>query len=203
MILRKFVVGQIANNDFLLIDNGEAALIDASATIPELDSVLKENNAELKYIFLTHGHFDHIMGIKELQDKHDLKVYVHEDDKPIIDDTNKFLQAVGMDEIEIPRIDVLLKDGDKVKVGNIELDVIHLPGHTPGGVGYRTGNMLFSGDTIFLGSIGRTDLPGGDYDTLVKNIRERIFTLPENTVIHTGHGAETSVEYEKKYNSFV
>lgn len=203
MIFKKFTVGEMGNNNYLLVDNGEAALIDVTGTIPELDAVLKENNAQLKYVFLTHAHFDHIMGLKALQDKYQIKVYMHQDDKEILEGTNKFLTAVGMDPIEIPTVDVYLKDGDKVKVGNAELDVIHLPGHTPGGVGYKYEHWLFAGDTIFMNSIGRTDLPGGDHQTLVNSIKERIFTLDDNVIIYTGHGADTSVEYEKKYNSFV
>ena len=203
MIFKKFTVGEMGNNNYLLVDNGEAALIDVTGTIPELDAVLKENNAELKYVFLTHAHFDHIMGLKALQDKYSIKVYMHQDEKEILDGTNNFLTAVGMDPIEIPTVDVYLKDGDKVKVGNAELDVIHLPGHTPGGVGYKYEHWLFAGDTIFMNSIGRTDLPGGDHQTLVNSIKERIFTLDDNVIIYTGHGADTSVEYEKKYNSFV
>lgn len=203
MIFKKFTVGEMGNNNYLLVDNGEAALIDVTGTIPELDAVLKENNAQLKYVFLTHAHFDHIMGLKALQDKYQIKVYMHQDEKEILDGTNNFLTAVGMDPIEIPTVDVYLKDGDKVKVGNAELDVIHLPGHTPGGVGYKYEHWLFAGDTIFMNSIGRTDLPGGDHQTLVNSIKERIFTLDDNVIIYTGHGADTSVEYEKKYNSFV
>ncbi len=203
MIFKKFTVGEMGNNNYLLVDNGEAALIDVTGTIPELDAVLKENNAQLKYVFLTHAHFDHIMGLKALQDKYQIKVYMHQDDKEILGGTNNFLTAVGMDTIEIPTVDVYLKDGDKVKVGNAELDVIHLPGHTPGGVGYKYEHWLFAGDTIFMNSIGRTDLPGGDHQTLVNSIKERIFTLDDNVIIYTGHGADTSVEYEKKYNSFV
>ena len=203
MIFKKFTVGEMGNNNYLLVDNGEAALIDVTGTIPELDAVLKENNAELKYVFLTHAHFDHIMGLKALQDKYSIKVYMHQDEKEILDGTNNFLTAVGMDPIEIPTVDVYLKDGDKVKVGNAELDVIHLPGHTPGGVGYKYEHWLFAGDTIFMNSIGRTDLPGGDHQTLVNSIKEKIFTLDDNVIIYTGHGADTSVEYEKKYNSFV
>ena len=203
MILRKFVVGDMGNNNYLVADNGEAALIDCTGLIPELDSVLKELNAELKYIFLTHAHFDHIGGIKKVQEKHDCKVYLHEDDKKTLDTTNDFLQAVGMEPMDIPDIDVWLKDGDKVHVGNEEYDVIHLPGHTPGGVGYKINNMLFSGDTIFMNSVGRTDLPGGNAEVLRNSIKDRVFSLDDNTIIYPGHGSDTSVGFEKKYNSFV
>lgn len=203
MILRKFVVGDMGNNNYLVADNGEAALIDCTGLIPELDSVLKELNAELKYIFLTHAHFDHIGGIKKVQEKHDCKVYLHEDDKKTLDTTNDFLQAVGMEPMDIPNVDVWLKDGDKVHVGNEEYDVIHLPGHTPGGVGYKINNMLFSGDTIFMNSVGRTDLPGGNAEVLRNSIKDRVFSLDDNTIIYPGHGSDTSVGFEKKYNSFV
>jgi len=203
MNIKKFVVGDMGNNNYLLTDNGEAVLIDCTGVIPELESFLKENNAELKYIFVTHGHFDHISGIKKLQEKYDLKVYLHESDKELVEGTNDFMTMVGLPHIDIPEIDIYLKGGEKLKVGNMVFDVIPLAGHTQGGVGYKTDNMLFAGDTIFMNSIGRTDLPGGDYETLVKSIEEKIFTLDENTIIYSGHGADTSVGYEKKYNVIV
>ncbi len=200
MYFRKFVVGDMANNNYLLIDNGEAVLIDCTDDIPELDSVLKENNAELKSILLTHAHFDHIAGVKKLQDKYNIKVYLHEDDKHALETTNDFMHAVGLPPIDIPTVNVYLKEGDKIKFGNCELDVLHLPGHTKGGVGYKIDNMIFSGDTVFLGSIGRTDLPEGNHATIIDTVKNKIFTLDEHTIIYTGHGADTTVEYEKKYN---
>lgn len=204
MIVRKFVVGDIGNNNYLLISNGEAAIVDYTNDIPELESVLKENNATLRYVLLTHAHFDHIGGVKKLQSKYpNVKVYLHTDDKEILEGTNDFMSMVGLEPIEIPKIDVYLKEGDKIKLGDETIDVIHLPGHTPGGVGYIIDNMIFSGDTIFLNSIGRTDLPGGDFETLVSSIKNKIFKMDDKTIIYTGHGSDTSVEYEKKYNSFV
>lgn len=204
MIFKKFVIGDIGNNDYLLIDNQEAALIDCTGDIPELDAVLKENNATLKYILLTHAHFDHIAGVKKVQDSHpECKVYLHEADKETLENTNNFMKMVGLAPIEIPRIDVYIKEGDKIKLGNLEIKVLHLPGHTPGGVGYCVENMIFSGDTIFLNSVGRTDLPGGNFDTLKSSIENKLFKLDGSTIICTGHGSETSVDYEKKYNSFI
>ena len=135
MYFRKFVVGDMANNNYLLIDNGEAVLIDCTGDIPELDVVLKENNAELKSILLTHSHFDHIAGVKKLQDKHDLKVYIHEADKESLETTNDFMNAVGLPPIDVPKVDVYLKEGYTVEFGNVSMEVIHLPGHTKGGVG--------------------------------------------------------------------
>ncbi|MCM1264806.1 MAG: MBL fold metallo-hydrolase [Candidatus Gastranaerophilales bacterium] len=203
MIVKKFVVGDMGNNNYLLIDGNEAALVDCTGDIPELEAFVKENNAELKYILLTHAHFDHIGGVKKLREKTGAKVYLHTEDKEILDMTNEFMNMVGLPEIDVPEIDVYINDGDKIQLGESVLEVIHLPGHTPGGVGYCVNNMVFSGDTIFLSSVGRTDLPGGNFNILKESIKNRLFNLDGSTIIYTGHGAETSVDYEKKYNSFI
>lgn len=203
MIVKKFVVGDMGNNNYLLINGNDAALIDCTGDIPELLSFVKENNAELKYILLTHAHFDHIGGVKKLKEKTGAKVYLHTEDKEILDMTNEFMNMVGLPEIDVPEVDVYINDGDKIQLGDSVLDVIHLPGHTPGGVGYLVDNMIFSGDTIFLNSVGRTDLPGGDFNILKESIKNKLFNLDGSTIIYTGHGAETSVDYEKKYNSFI
>lgn len=203
MIVKKFVVGDMGNNNYLLINGNDAAIIDCTGDIPELESVVKENNAELKYILLTHAHFDHIGGVKKLKEKTGAKVYLHTEDKEILDMTNEFMNMVGLPEIDVPEIDVYINEGDKIQLGDSVLDVIHLPGHTPGGVGYLVDNMLFSGDTIFLNSVGRTDLPGGNFNILKESIKNKLFNLDGSTIIYTGHGAETSVDYEKKYNSFI
>lgn len=203
MIIKKFVVGDMGNNNYLLIDGNEAVLIDCTGTIPELDSVLKEYDAKLKYILLTHCHFDHILGVIELQNKYETKVAIHKEEKDNLENTNKFMSAYGMPPIEIPKIDLYFEENDTIKFGESELKVIHLPGHTSGGAGFLIDNNLFAGDTIFLSSIGRTDLPSGDYETLKNSIHNKIFTLDDNIIIHAGHGAETSVGQEKRYNSFV
>ena len=203
MIVKKFVVGDMGNNNYLLINGNDAALIDCTGDIPELLSFVKENNAELKYILLTHAHFDHIGGVKKLKEKTGAKVYLHTEDKEILDMTNEFMNMVGLPEIDVPEVDVYINDGDKIQLGDSVVDVIHLPGHTPGGVGYLVDNMIFSGDTIFLNSVGRTDLPGGDFNILKESIKNKLFNLDGSTIIYTGHGAETSVDYEKKYNSFI
>lgn len=203
MILKTFTVGDMGNNNYLLIDNGEAVLIDCTAVIPELEAVLKENNAELKYILLTHAHFDHIGGVVATQKKFGAKVAIHIDDKENLETTNQFMKMVGLPEIDVPTADIFLKEGNTIKFGNEEIKVIHLPGHTAGGAGFVIDNMVFSGDTIFLASVGRTDLPTGDFDTLVNSIKTKLFTMDDSTIIYTGHGAQTSVGNEKKYNSFI
>lgn len=204
MILKTFVVGDMGNNNYLLIDGNEAVLIDCTGFIPELDSVLKEYNAELKYILLTHSHFDHIGGVVSTLKNHpSAKVAIHIGDKENLETTNEFMAKYGLPPIDVPTANIFLNEGDKIKFGNEELEVIHLPGHTAGGAGFLVGNSIFSGDTIFLASVGRTDLPTGDFETLVNSIKTKLFTLDDKTIIYTGHGAQTSVENEKKYNSFV
>lgn len=203
MILKTFSVGEMGNNNYLLIDNNEAVLIDCSDIIPELDAVLKEHNADLKYILLTHAHFDHISGVTATLKNHNAKVAIHIDDKENLETTNEFMNMVGLPEIDVPKADIFLKDGDTIKFGSKELKVIHLPGHTSGGAGFLIDNSIFAGDTIFLGSVGRTDLPTGDFETLKNSIKSKLFTLDDNTIIYTGHGPQTSVGNEKKYNSFI
>ena len=165
--------------------------------------MLDEYGATLKYILLTHGHFDHIMGVNSINKDFNAKVLVHKDDKQIIDESDDFMMSVGLEPFEHPVIDEYIDESTEIKIGNTPIKVIHLPGHTQGGVGYLIEDKLFSGDTVFLESIGRTDLVGGNYQQLVSSIKEKVFALPDKTTIYTGHGTNTTVEHEKKYNDFI
>lgn len=201
MILKTFTEPPIENNNYLLIDelSKEAALIDCSAVDNNVKIALDEAGAELKYILLTHGHFDHVAGIR----KTDAKIVMHEDDLRILNQTNIYLPMFGIPEITIPKIDIYIKDGDILKLGENEIKVIHTPGHTPGGVCYLTGEMLFSGDTVFRESVGRCDLEGGDFVQIVDSIKTKVFTLPDNIIIYPGHGRTTDVAWEKLHNQFM
>jgi len=229
MIIKTFVEPPIDNNNYLIIDesSNEAALIDCSAQdiwdkVPYSKGKVQattvgENrqeieNVKLKYILLTHGHFDHVAGIKpidipippeELQAEARPKVFMHKDDLSWLDKINEYMPMMGMPEINIPHIDVFIEDGDIIKLGNIEIKVLHTPGHTKGGVCYYVGNNLFSGDTIFRESVGRCDLMGGNFDEIVRSIETKIFTLPEETAIYPGHGKPTTVGWEKEHNFFM
>lgn len=205
MIVKQFVEGFIANNNYLLIDEDskEAALIDCTDYISELGAVLKEYDAKLKYILLTHGHFDHIMGVPKIKQEFGAKVYLHKDDKELVDNSDEFMISVGMQPFEHPEIDKYIDENEEIYLGKNKIEVIHLPGHTQGGVGYLVDGMLFSGDSIFLESIGRTDLPGGNHKQLIESIKNKIFSLDGDTILYVGHGTNTTVEHEKKYNEFV
>ena len=205
MIVKQFVEGFIANNNYLLIDeeSKEAALIDCTDYISELGAVLKEYDAKLKYILLTHGHFDHIMGVPKIKQEFGTKVYLHKDDKELVDKSDEFMISVGMQPFEHPEIDKYIDENEEIYLGKNKIRVIHLPGHTQGGVGYLVDGMLFAGDSIFLESVGRTDLPGGNHKQLIESIKNKIFSLDGDTILYVGHGTNTTVEHEKKYNEFV
>lgn len=203
MIIKTFIEPPIDNNNYLIIDeqSKEAALVDCSEGVNGgVRNILTEYGAVLKYILLTHGHFDHVAGIRN---NPDVKVFMHENDMGWLNKVNQYLPMFGMPEITIPRVDVFIKDGDVIKLGETEIKVIHTPGHTQGGVCYLADGKLFSGDTIFREAVGRCDLEGGNFDQIVESIENKIFTLPAETVIYPGHGRMTSVEWEKEHNRFL
>jgi glyoxylase-like metal-dependent hydrolase (beta-lactamase superfamily II) len=187
----------------LIIDeqSKEAALIDCSSIDDNIKEDLQSLNAKLKYILLTHGHFDHVAGIRQLGT--DTKLVMHKNDLGWLEKTNQYLPMFGMPEITIPKVNQYVEDGDILELGNYEIKVIHTPGHTQGGVCYYVDGKLFSGDTIFRESVGRCDLEGGDFKQIIKSITSKIFTLPPNTLIYPGHGRMTSVEWETEHNCFM
>ncbi len=217
MIIKTFIEPPIDNNNYLLIDeeSKEAALVDCSAVDDRIAAELDTKGAKLKYILLTHGHFDHVAGIRPnvglppslilTQDEGMAppQLVMHRADLGWLNKTNQYLPMFGMPEITIPEIDIFVEDGDVMKLGENEIKVIHTPGHTQGGVCYLIDGKLFSGDTIFRESVGRCDLEGGDFDQIVESITNKIFTLPEDILIYPGHGKMTSVGWEKEHNRFM
>ena len=203
MIIKSFLKPPIDNNNYLIIDEttNEAALIDCSCFDDEILTVLEDSNIKLKYILLTHGHFDHITGLNDTDE--DVKVLMHSADMDWIKELNTYLPMVGMPSMKTPRIDKYISDGDIIRIGSLEIKVIHTPGHTQGGVCYYINGNLFSGDTIFKEAVGRCDLPGGNFDQIVESIENKIFTLPEETIIYPGHGKTTTVGWEKEHNMFL
>ena len=205
MIIKTFVEPPIDNNNYLIIDEEtkDAALIDCSSLDDRIDEELEKQGANLKYILLTHGHFDHIAGIRPNRFKSNPQVVMHKADLGWLNNANKYLPMFGMPEITIPKVDIFVDDGDVIKLGNLEIKVLHTPGHTQGGVCYLVDGNLFSGDTIFKEAVGRCDLEGGNFDQIVESIENKIFTLPPETTIFTGHGRITSVEWEKEHNKYL
>ena len=202
MILKTYIEPPIDNNNYLIIDENskEAALIDCSAVDDNIRLELEEQGAKLKYILLTHGHFDHIAGIRP---NPDMQIIMHKKDLNWLNKVNNYLPMFGMPEMTVPKINRYVDDGDIINLGSTKIKVIHTPGHTQGGVCYLADGKLFSGDTIFRESVGRCDLEGGDFEQIVESIENKIFTLPPQTLIYPGHGKMTSVEWEKEHNRFL
>ena len=205
MIIKTFIEPPIDNNNYLIIDEEtkNAALIDCSSIDDRINDELEKQGANLKYILLTHGHFDHVAGIRPNRFKPNPQIVMNKEDLDWLNKTNQYLPMFGMPEITIPQIDIFVEDNDTIELGTISIKVLHTPGHTQGGVCYLAENKLFSGDTIFREAVGRCDLEGGNFDQIVESIENKIFTLPTDTIIYPGHGNTTTVGWEKEHNRFL
>ncbi len=205
MIIRKLEVGPIMANCFILgcENTKEAVVIDPGDDADRILMALAKEELTVKYLINTHGHFDHVGANKRMKETTAAPIAIHPGDAPMLTELSRSAAMFGLSAENSPEADQLLKDGDEIVFGDITLKVIHTPGHSPGGVCLYTPGHLFAGDTLFAGSIGRTDLPGGDYDTLISSIKTKLLGLDEDTVVYTGHGPETSIGNEKRMNPFL
>ncbi len=201
MKIQTFEAGPLGANNYLLTDGNEAVLVDCSEVKPEIIKELEGKT--LKYVLLTHGHFDHILGVNGMKEKTRSKVLVHQADVPRMEESANIMQTFGVVGVETPKADEFLQDGEILKFGETEIKVIHTPGHTEGCVCFQIGDKLFSGDTLFRDSVGRCDLPGGNFSKMTDSIKNILFKLEDNTVVYPGHGPETTIGYEKKYNELI
>ena len=180
-------------------DTKEAMVIDPGGEVDKIIEMLQTISANVKYIVLTHCHGDHIAGVNELRDKVGGKILIHRDDEPGLRDPNTNLaDYVGLGEI-IVEADSRLNDNDLIHIGKIEFKILHTPGHTGGGICLycEKEKLLFSGDTLFRGSWGRTDLPTSSFEAIIKSITEKLMTLPKDTIVYPGHGKSTMIGEEQ------
>ena len=206
MLLKRVIIPDVLTNCYILADENskEAAVIDPGVCTERLLSTLNKNELVVKYLILTHGHYDHIGGIKKLKEMFpDAKVVIGKNDEPYLyDETTLFDGAPSICEFPGIKADVLVSDGDVISVGDISLKVIETPGHTKGGVSYYTDGLLFSGDTLFKGTIGRTDFIGGSFTEIVDSLN-KLSNLPDETTVHSGHGFSTTIGREKESNQYM
>ncbi|MBP3462765.1 MAG: MBL fold metallo-hydrolase [Tyzzerella sp.] len=206
MKIEKFVLGSMVTNCYLLIneETKELVIIDPATCPDYVVSHVKSNGYIPRAIFLTHAHFDHVMGIDGWVKEFGIPVYLHEDEKKILEDPE--LNLSGVFGASYSYSDVkCLRDGQELEVAGFVFKVIHTPGHTCGGCCYycEAEDILISGDTLFYQSVGRSDFPTGSMGTLVRSIKEKLFCLPEDVMVYPGHNDATCIADEKKYNPFV
>ena len=197
--------GIYAANCYLVYSENtkKAIVIDPGGDVDDIMAKIEELNLDIEYIILTHGHGDHIGGVLELKSFIDVPIAIHKEDEYMLKNGNQNLSSqMVMGTIEL-NADILLEDGDEISFGDLTAKIIHTPGHTPGGISIKIGNSIFTGDTLFAGSIGRTDFPGGSYKEIISSIKNRIIIYPDETIIYPGHGPATNVKIEKANNPFL
>jgi len=207
MFLKRFVVGELNTNCYLIAceESKKAVVIDPGGeeAVDSILNILQKNNFDLKYIINTHGHIDHIIGNNLLKLKTEALLLIHRLDADMLVDGNKNISFFMGKEICSPHADKLLEEGDEICLGTLKLKVIHTPGHTLGGISLVLNNIVFTGDTLFAGGIGRSDLPGGSYQDLQKSIKEKLLVLSDDKIIYPGHGPDSTIGDERKTNLYL
>lgn len=195
----KALINEFAENTYLLIEKNEVIIIDPGASFKEIKDYLEENELELKFVLLTHGHVDHIISVNDIIDEYDVDVYINQEERDFMFDPNLNLSSQMYDKIRIQKKKNVktFQEGDKFELGEIVIEVLHLPGHTRGCSSFKYKNRVFVGDTIFSDGVGRTDLPTGSNVDLEKSINKLLNTYSDNTLLYPGHGKHTTVLTQK------
>ena len=209
MTVRPFVVSPFAENCYVCHDAGEAVLIDpGTATSAERDAVqdyITRNGLTVRHLLLTHAHIDHILGCAHFARAFGMQWKLHEADLPLLDSAELQARMFGVELERPPAPDTSLEEGGTIRFGNATWEILHTPGHSPGSVSFydRANGFVIGGDVLFQGSIGRTDLWGGSMPTLLNAIQAKLMPLPDDTVVYSGHGPETTIGAERKTNPFL
>jgi len=209
MVVKQYEVGNFAVFCYLIGDEEtqEGLFIDPADDAKRLLSEAKSQGIDkIRYIVNTHSHVDHIMGNAEMVKRSGAKIVIHQEDaSALVRTPTDLLEMFGA--TPSPPADIQVKDGEIVQVGNVALKVLHTPGHSPGGMSLHLDGMVFTGDTLFVGSVGRTDFPGSSWDVLENSIRKKLYVLPGETVVFPGHNygstPTSTIQYERRHNPFV
>lgn len=205
MFITPVIVGQLQQNAYVVAceQTKEAVIIDPGAEADRIYRVITFHGFKLTMIMNTHGHLDHVGAIAELVEQTGVPFLMHRDDLYLIEDIEKDPLQPYFQIKQPPMPTRFLEDGERIAVGKLEFLVLHTPGHTPGSVCFFAQRALFSGDTLFSGSVGRTDLPGGNQEQLLKSIREKLLSLDDNVRVYPGHAHVTTIGFEREHNPFL
>ncbi len=205
MIIEKLTVGPLLENCYIVADEltKEGVIIDPGDDAERILRTVESLGLTIGKIVNTHAHVDHVCAVQDVKDALGATFYLHPAEQMHLPRLLESAAMFGISRARVPVVDHALGDGDVIEFGSYELRAVHTPGHTPGHCVLIAGNDVFCGDLIFAGSIGRTDFPGGDYETIVMSLESAILTLPDKARLHPGHGPETTVAVEREYNPFL
>jgi len=209
MIIKQFVFNALSENTYIIYDDTrECIILDPGCYQTEekatLQNFVKDQQLKVKMLINTHCHVDHVLGNQFVKNEYNVPLTIHRFDIDTLKANEIVAPIYGFQAYESSEADEFIDEGGQVKFGNTTFDILFVPGHAPGHIALvnKLEKVCFSGDVLFQQSIGRTDLPGGDYETLMKSIRDRLFTLPDDVMVYCGHGPNTNIGFEKKYNPF-
>lgn len=206
MILKGIEISAMAVNCYIVgcEETREVAVIDPGGNHRSILGLLEKENLKAVYIINTHGHIDHIGANRQVKEATGAKILIHKEDAHMLENAVSNISFMMGSKVTSPAADQTLQDGDTIKIGNtVELEVIHTPGHTKGGICLKVDKIIFVGDTLFQGSIGRTDFPGGSYPQIIQSIKERLLCFEDDVVCYPGHGPGTTIGFERKNNPFI
>lgn len=209
MQVEAFVFNPLQENTFVLYDETkECVIIDPGCYDQseqyELTEFISAKGLHVKMLLNTHCHVDHVLGNYFVKEKYQVKLFIHPKDEATLKAVQAYAPAYGFNQYQESTADGFLNEGDQITFGNQTLNVLFVPGHAPGHIAFynKEAQVVIGGDVLFYNSIGRTDLPGGNYDTLIESVHKKLFTLPDATKVFPGHGPETSIGFEKRTNPF-
>jgi len=205
MKIDSLVVGPLGVNCYIISKSGKAVVVDPGGDAPSIIKFLDTNKITPVAIVNTHGHFDHIGGVSELAEKYKIPFKLHKDDVFLVSHGSETASMFGFSPTKNPEVTGFISDGEVLDIEGIVINVIHTPGHTPGGVSlfFKELQSVITGDTLFLESIGRSDFPYGNLEQLIKGINTKLMTLDESVKVYPGHGPASTVGHEKKFNPFL